>query len=96
MLISRHADFLQEKRREADERGVIVVPTLQFYKSESHFQHRDQYLPGRLNQPWHTSGLLGIHINEVKQALREIISKPISFWGLCSIILVSTSLIYPQ
>ena len=63
----------QETQKEADERWVIVIPTFQFYKSEIDYQKRLQFLPSQIKSPWHRSGLIGIHIEEVKEALREII-----------------------
>ena len=73
---------LQENRNEADDHDVIVTPTVQFFKSETDYEKRMQYLPSQIEKPWHKSGLVGIHVDEVKKALRAVISKPASFWGL--------------
>jgi hypothetical protein len=51
-----------------------VIPTVQFFKTESDHDNFLQYLPSNLETPWHYSGLIGVHVEKIKEALCAISS----------------------
>jgi hypothetical protein len=53
-------------------RRVTVIPTVQFFKTENDHDNFRQYLPPNLEIPWHYSGLIGVHVAKIKEALCAI------------------------
>ncbi len=71
---TRPAGRFLQNHREAETRGVVVIPTIQFFKSENDHDNFIQYLPSNLERPWHSSGLVGVHVEKLKEALCAISS----------------------
>jgi hypothetical protein len=68
------AHCVLQNQREAESRRVTVIPTIQFFKTENDHDNFLQYLPSKIEIPWHYSGLIGVHVEKIKEALCAISS----------------------
>jgi hypothetical protein len=65
--------LVQADEKKADDSGIKLFPTMQFYKTCTDFESKNQYFPSNTQiPPWNSNGLVGFHIQEINAALRAI------------------------
>jgi hypothetical protein len=69
---------MQEDETDANDYGIKLYPTMQFYRTNADFETKNQYFPTNTQHPpWNASGLVGVHIQEINAALRAICTVPL-------------------